>query len=215
MSQPPRDASPPLPTVGEGQGSRKPGSFGFPPPPTPPHKGEGSEGADVSNTIWRFGRFEADAWTKALVEGPLGAGPAIVSKTRWLAERETIGERMAPLGLQLEPGEALDDLATDLPRFKLIALNFPKYSDGRAFSTARLLREKYGYAGELRAVGNVLNDQVAFMWRVGFDSLEVTHAPTRQALIDGSIAQVKLYYQPAGIAEPPAGTRPWLRRAKG
>lgn len=165
--------------------------------------------------IWRNGAFAADTWKKALGDAPLGDGPAIVSKARWRAEHAALATRSAPLGLQLEPGEALDDIANDLPRFKLIALNFPKYSDGRAFSTARLLREKYGYRGELRAVGNVLNDQVAFMWRVGFDSLEVTHAPTRRALEAGTIAQVKLYYQPAGIAEPPAGTRPWLRRAEG
>ncbi len=98
--------------------------------------------------------------------------------------------------------------------FALIALNFPKYSDGRAFSTARLLREKHGFAGELRAVGNVLNDQIPFMRRCGFDTLEVTHAPTRRALIEGRIAEVSLYYQPTGIPEAPAGTRPWLRRPR-
>jgi uncharacterized protein (DUF934 family) len=64
----------------------------------------------------------------------------------------------------------------------LIALNFPKFSDGRAFSTARLLREKFGYRGELRAVGNVLSDQIPFMRRVGFDAFGVSHAPTRRAL---------------------------------
>jgi uncharacterized protein (DUF934 family) len=180
-----------------------------PPPPTPPRKGEGSDGA-----IWRNGAFEADTWSKVGADAPIGDGPVIVSKKRWLAERGALGARTAPLGLQLEPGESLEDIASDLPQFALIALSFPKYSDGRAFSTARLLREKYGYAGELRAVGNVLNDQVAFMWRVGFDTLEVTHAPTRRALLDGTISQVKLYYQPSGITEPPAGTRPWLRRAK-
>jgi phosphoadenosine phosphosulfate reductase len=123
-------------------------------------------------------------------------GAVIVSKKRWLAERNTLAGRDSPTGLRLEPGEELDDLAVDLGRFALIALSFPKFSDGRAFSTARLLREKHGYAGELRAVGNVLADQIPFMRRVGFDSYDVTHAPTRKALAAGRIAEVTLVYQP-------------------
>lgn len=206
--QRPEATSPPRSLDREG-GIAEPLSSGVPPPLAPPHQGEGNA------PIWRNGAFEADTWSKAGADAAIGDGPVIVSKKRWLAEREALSARAAPVGLQLEPGESLDDIASDLPRFALIALSFPKYSDGRAFSTARLLREKYGYKGELRAVGNVLNDQIAFMWRVGFDTLEVTHAPTRRALQDGKIAQVTLYYQPAGIAEPPAGTRPWLRRAIG
>ena len=201
-----RDRACPGPDPGEG-GIAEPLRSGAPPPLAPPHQGEGN------GPIWRNGAFEADTWTKPGAEAPVGDAPIIVSKKRWLAERNALSARNAPLGLQLEPGESLDDIAADLSRFALIALSFPKYSDGRAFSTARLLRDKYAYKGELRAVGNVLNDQVAFMWRVGFDTLEVTHAATRRALQDGTIAQVTLYYQPAGIAEPPAGTRPWLRRA--
>ena len=100
-----------------------------------------------------------------------------LSKKRWLAERERLAARNAPLGLLIEPARSIDDIAADLPRFALIALDFPKFSDGRAFSTARLLREKHGYTGELRAVGNVLSDQIPFMRRVGFDAFEVTHAP--------------------------------------
>jgi phosphoadenosine phosphosulfate reductase len=139
--------------------------------------------------------------------------PAIVSKTRWLAERDRLAGRAAALGLLIAAGETVDDIAADLSRFGLIALDFPKFADGRAFSTARLLREKFGYAGELRAVGNVLSDQIPYMRRVGFESFEVTHAPTRRALMEGRISEVTLYYQPAGIAEPPAGTRPWHRRS--
>ncbi len=136
-----------------------------------------------------------------------------MSKKRWLAERDQLADRAAPLGLLIAAGEKIDDIAADLGRFALVALDFPKFADGRAFSTARLLREKHGFAGELRAVGNVLSDQIPYMRRVGFDSFEVTHEPTRRALIEGRIAEVTLYYQPAGADEPPAGTRPWLRRS--
>jgi phosphoadenosine phosphosulfate reductase len=61
----------------------------------------------------------------------------------------------------------------------------------------------------------VLSDQIPLMRRVGFDTFEVTHAPTRRALLEGRIAEVRLHYQPAVVTEPPAGTRPWLRRTPG
>jgi uncharacterized protein (DUF934 family) len=110
--------------------------------------------------------------------------------------------------LQIEPGETIDDLAADFGRFALIALSFPKFADGRAFSTARLLRDKHGFTGELRAVGAVLSDQIPYMRRVGFDTFAVTHAPTRRALAEGRIPEVTLYYQPATAHEPPPAPAP-------
>jgi phosphoadenosine phosphosulfate reductase len=160
-----------------------------------------------------MGAFRRDAWTKWDGEATLPDAPVILSKTRWLAERDGLAGRNAPLGLQFEPGEPIDDIAGDLPRFALIALNFPKFSDGRPFSTARLLREKHGFTGELRAVGNVLSDLILPMRRVGFDSFEVAHAPTRRALAEHRIPEVRLYYQPTGTDAPPTGARPWLRRS--
>lgn len=153
---------------------------------------------DADGAIWQGNAFHADAWTQVPENQELPDGPAIVAKRRWLAERDRLSRRNGPLGLRLEPDEAIDDIAGDLGRFALVALSFPKFSDGRAFSTARLLREKHGYAGELRAVGNVLSDQIAFMRRVGFDSYEVSHAPTRRALAEGRIVEVSLSYQPGG-----------------
>lgn len=167
---------------------------------------------DQDGPVWHSGAFHRDAWTTPPPDAVLGSEPVILSRSRWLAERDVLVQRQAPTGLRLEPGEALDEIATDIPRFQLIALSFPKYADGRAFSTATLLRDKYGYTGELRAVGNVLNDQIPLMRRVGFDSFEVVHKPTRAALLADRLAEVKLYYQPAVRVETPAGTRPWLRR---
>ena len=162
--------------------------------------------------IWRGDAFHADTWTKAPDSGALPDVAVVVTKAQWLAQRQGLADHHAPVGLRLEPGETIDDIAVDLSRFALIALSFPKFSDGRAFSTARLLREKYGYAGELRAVGNVLADQIPLMRRVGFDTYEVANAPTRRALVEGRIADVTLHYQPTGLVEPTAGARPWLRR---
>jgi uncharacterized protein (DUF934 family) len=189
------------------------------PLPSPPEAAAASAqpsaetAAGPDATIWRDGTFHHDAWSVAVDGDPLPDGPALLSKTRWTAERASLQGRTAALGLRLEPAEGVVDIASDLVAFALLALSFPKFSDGRAFSTAALLRTKYGFAGELRAVGNVLSDQIPFMRRVGFDSFDVTHAPTRRALLQGRIAEVKLHYQPTVLTEAPAGTRPWLRRA--
>ena len=172
----------------------------------------GTGGArDPAGTIWHDGAFRHDAWVRAKEQEPLSDTPVILSKQRWLAERAALTGRTAPLGLHLDAGERVDDLAADLARFSLIALAFPKFSDGRAFSIARLLRDKYAWMGELRAVGNVLSDLVPFMRRVGFDSFEVTHGPTRRALAEGRISEVTLHYQPAVTPEERhAARRPWL-----
>jgi uncharacterized protein (DUF934 family) len=170
---------------------------------------------DPAGAIWQDGAFRHNIWVCAVDGEPLPDAPALLPKKRWLAERDALAGRNAPLGLHLDAGERVDDIAAELAQFALIALSFPKFSDGRAFSTARLLREKYGFAGELRAVGNVLSDQIPFMRRVGFDAFEVSHAPTRRALSQSRIPEVTLHYQPAGSPEPPAGTRPWLRRNGG
>src|SRR5262245_35138937 len=97
---------------------------------------------DPDGPIWKAGAFRLDPFRPAPDGCQLGARPVIVGKARWLSERDELPVPTAPIGLFLEAGESHDDLAADLPRFAVIALNFPKFSDGRAFSTARLLREK-------------------------------------------------------------------------
>lgn len=109
-------------------------------------------------------RFLAD--DEALPE----RGPIAVSLARWRAERKTLLRHDGPLGLALKGHESAEHAAGDLEQFGLITLEFPKFTDGRAYSTARLLRERHGYAGELRAVGAVLRDQLQFLKRCGFDS---------------------------------------------
>ncbi|MEJ0067145.1 MAG: DUF934 domain-containing protein [Caulobacteraceae bacterium] len=80
--------------------------------------------------------------------------------------------------MRLEPGDAVEDLAYDLHRLPVIALSIPKYRDGRAYSAARLLRERYGYTGEIRAVGEVLREQAFQMVRCGFDAFEPADGST-------------------------------------
>jgi uncharacterized protein (DUF934 family) len=163
--------------------------------------------------IFKGHGFVENEWTFAADDAPLPAGGAVVSKARFVAERDALTARNAPLGLILRSGETLDGLESNLDRFALIVLDIPRYTDGRSYSTARLLRERYKYAGELRATGDVLRDQIMFLHRVGFDSFDVTHEGTIAALRDGKIKLVHKHYQPGAREDEEAapGPRPWLR----
>jgi len=124
--------------------------------------------------LLRNARIEPDDWVFAADDRPIPEfGPVAVTLARYLAERDRLAVRKGPLGLVLASDETPRAIAGEVGRFALICLNFPKFTDGRPYSAARLLRERYGYRGELRAVGNVLRDQLAFMGRCGFDAFEV------------------------------------------
>lgn len=101
-------------------------------------------------------------------DAALPAGRALVSLARWKAERATLP--VDRIGVQVPNTEDIVELWPTLAGATLIALEFPKSADGRAFSQARLLRQRCGYRGELRAVGEVLRDQLQFMQRCGFDA---------------------------------------------
>ena len=92
----------------------------------------------------------------------------------WLGEGRRVGVR-------LRPEEPVEGLAYDLPRLALVALEFPKFRDGRAFSSAVLLRERYGFRGEVRAVGEVLRDLAKDMVRCGFDAFEPADGASPEA----------------------------------
>ena len=158
----------------------------------------------------------ADSWTYlAAGQTAPAKGQVILTQAQWSEQREALLAAKMPLGLKLEPGIDLDPLGPDLHRFALIALNFPKFSDGRSFSTAHLLRIVQGFAGEIRAIGDVLYDQMQLMQRCGIDAFEIVHAPTLRALENGQRPGVSRFYQPGIGAEIPAGTRPWARRRAG
>lgn len=113
--------------------------------------------------ILELGEGEAPE-TVALPDGDI-----IFPLAVWQARKDEIVSRPT-IGLLLQPADRVEDVAGELASFNLIAVNFPKFVDGRGYSTAALLRQRYGYTGELRAVGDVLHDQLFFMRRVGFDS---------------------------------------------
>lgn len=169
----------------------------------------------MTDDIFRAGRFEPDDW-RPLADGEAvpAEGKVLIPFARYVAERDGFAGDNRPLGILIAPGEKIEDIAEDLDRFAVIAVSFPAYTDGRNYSTARLARERYGYKGEIRAVGNVLLDQVQLMWRCGIDALQVTNEPTRRRLAEGRVPGMPVFYQPAdGAGEKPGSTtRSWLRR---
>ena len=165
--------------------------------------------------VWREGGFVDNAWTEIADDAAAPAeGAIVVSLARWLKERESLANRAAPVGVLAASGAATPEALRDLADRPLVVLRFDKFGDGRAFSYAILLRQRYGFTGELRAAGDVLLDEIPLMLRCGFTSFEVTNAPTLRALEQGHSLKFPYAYQP-GLAkgEAPAGTRPWLRRA--
>ena len=162
--------------------------------------------------IFARGRFVADRWTVVADDEPLPDGPVLVSPARWRAEAATLRASRHPYGLVLDPAARLDDIAADLAQFAAIAVRFPRFADGRGYSLARLLRDRHGYTGELRAIGDILLDQVAHYFRVGFDTLAIEDGPTRRRLLAGTPVCLPHHYQPA--LEPgtvPLPGRSWLR----
>lgn len=113
----------------------------------------------------------------------------------WQADRDALIARAVPLGLTLGPEDAIEPLGPDIHRFSLIALDFPAFTDGRPYSAARLLRERFGYRGELRATGDVQRDQMAFMARCGFDAFEVANEHAARDFAAAQ-AEISVTYQP-------------------
>ncbi len=153
------------------------------------------------------GRVLDDPWRfLADDEAPPERGPITVSLNRWQAERKTLLQHTGPLGLLLKSQETAEHVASDLEQFALIALEFPKFTDGRPYSTARLLRERHNYAGELRAVGVILRDQLQFLKRCGFDSF-VLAKETDVEEVATALKEITVVYQHAADGTPRAAER--------
>jgi phosphoadenosine phosphosulfate reductase len=164
--------------------------------------------------LWKSGAFVDDGWQIVADDQPVPADvPVVLSLKRWRDERASLAARNAPIGLQIDPGSDWHDIVADLPRFPVIMVTIPKYADGRAFSIARLLRERDGYKGEIRAAGTYIIDQVPYMARVGIDAFLTSDPVLIKAFDTGVWPEVPHYLQPAFDhgTEVPAGTRPWIR----
>jgi uncharacterized protein (DUF934 family) len=126
-----------------------------------------------------------------------GDGAVLISAARFLEDPQALLQRPGKLGVIWPNNRDVDDLVPWLDRLAVVALVFPTFRDGRAYSQARLLRERHGYDGELRATGQVLRDQFVFMMRAGFDALEAR----KQSDVEAFAVTAKRYsvfYQPTG-----------------
>ncbi|HEY2662637.1 MAG TPA: DUF934 domain-containing protein [Caulobacteraceae bacterium] len=150
------------------------------------------------------GRFYAadDRFTLVADDEPVPEGDVIVSLNRFQAEGEALASACRLVGVRLEPHEAVEDLAYDLPTIPVVALNFAKFRDGRPYTSARLLRERFGYAGEVRAMGDVLREQALFMVRCGFDSFVPADDSSSQQWTEATRRYRHVYQRAADVREP-------------
>jgi uncharacterized protein (DUF934 family) len=154
------------------------------------------------------GSLSVDDWRHLGDDEPIPASGAItVSFARWQAAQSVLQARADKLGLRLPNTIAPQEIADDVERFALIVLTFPKFTDGRAYSQARLLRTRFHYAGELRADGDVLRDQLLFMKRCGFNSFVVGERAIKEEWAK-AFSEFDVFYQQA-----PDG-RPWVMRQR-
>ena len=119
---------------------------------------------EVINDSWHL--LDKDA----TLDGLPNSDSIIVPLALWLEHSHALKARDGGLGVWLDSDEEVESIADDLSQFQVVALNFPVFSDGRNYSNARLLRDRYQYQGEVRAIGDVLRDQLFFMQRCGFDA---------------------------------------------
>ncbi len=116
-----------------------------------------------------------DNWLHLDDEAALVAGNITVSLTRWQEQHDTLSKHEGGLGLRLTGEDPLEEIVPDLAAFSLMVLIFPAFTDGRCYSFARLLRDRYHYTGEIRAQGDVLHDQLFYMSQSGINSFELAN----------------------------------------
>lgn len=163
----------------------------------------------VEPRLWNGSAFVRDPWRTIPDDAPMPIeGRAIVTLARWRSEQAVLEGTGIPIGIAVDPArDTIDPSGDNIDRLQVIALSFPKYTDGRAYSEARRLREAQ-YQGEIRAIGDVLLDQLPLMLRCGFDAFEITNAPTIEALERSPLPAVSRIYQ-SGARHAP---HPWRHR---
>jgi uncharacterized protein (DUF934 family) len=147
-----------------------------------------------------------DPYLQILDEAPLPEGvPVLLPAQRFLADAQdltqgltqSLADRPGKIGVIWPNHRDVAELAPWLDRLSLVALVFPTFKDGRAYSQARTLRERYRFRGELRATGDVLRDQFLFLHRVGFDAYQVKKPADARSILD-ALHRYSVFYQPAG-----------------
>ncbi len=158
--------------------------------------------------IIKKGEIITSSWVHLGDEDALPAAPVDVTVTlaRFAREREGLRAYPGRVGVRLHPADDVEAVLPELLALPLLAIEFRRFTDGRGYSLARLLRDRHGYTGELRAVGNVLRDQLFYMHRCGFDAFELQPGKSIQEAL-GAFEEFSVRYQPA-VDEP----QPLFRR---
>ncbi|MHA6687883.1 DUF934 domain-containing protein [Mesorhizobium sp. A556] len=167
--------------------------------------------------LWTPQGFREDDWTYAEnAEALADAGRFILPLAVFLElDPQTRALSRDRLGVVLQSGDRLDDLAERLDMLALVALVFPAFTDGRSYSKAELLRGRLAYRGVLRAVGQVLVDQLPHMLRVGFTEFEISNPVLLKRLEVGDIGGLPVYYQPSAKLASVSGKYAWRRTPAG
>ncbi len=153
------------------------------------------DGAIVENIWTLMAKPDTDA-----ASAEVAAGNIIVPLSVWLAQKNQLQSRN-DIGVWLDSDETAEQIGDDAKKLPLIAVNFPLFMDGRAFSTAKLLRERYGFTGELRAVGNLIRDQLCYLRRCGVNAFAFSNPDIKLEEAVKSLNDFNEYYQ-ASVDQP-------------
>ena len=148
----------------------------------------------VEDSWERLSEIETDA--------SMPAGDVIISFACWLEHKDALADRERKLGVCINGDDDTHEVAKDIEHFDLIALDFPAFVDGRSYSHARLLRDRYNFKGELRAVGDVLRDQLFYMQRCGINSFQLREDKDLEDALN-AFTELSVKYQTAADGAEP------------
>jgi uncharacterized protein (DUF934 family) len=161
--------------------------------------------------LWKeTGFVEGDSWVIETEERKAGEGERPLLPLKVFLET-AIESNEGGFGVLIAPADDVRSLEPHLDRIAVVALAFPAFNDGRAFSHASLLRSRLGFKGEVRAVGDVLIDQIPLMLRTGFDSFAVSNATALKRLEEGRLPGIVQHYQPAAAQDNAVEGYSWRR----
>jgi uncharacterized protein (DUF934 family) len=164
--------------------------------------------------LWTPQGFRDDEWRHGEDAEALASNNKVILPLQAVLglDGQTRANAKARLGVLLMPGDPVEQIAGLLEDLSLVALSFPAFSDGRSFSKADILRRRYGFAGSVRAVGQVLVDQLPHMLRVGFDEFEISHPVLLKRLEEGRLDGLPMHYQPSASAAKSGEKYSWRRK---
>ena len=169
--------------------------------------------APPETRLWTPDGFRQDDWVHAEEFAAAGTNGRVILPLKAFLDipaDERLRDRER-IGVQLAPGDSIDQIVDCLDQLALVALAFPAFNDGRSFSKAELLRSRHGFEGPIRATGQVLIDQLPHMLRLGFTEFEVSHPVLIGRLEKGDTGGIPFYYQPTAKPAAPGPGYSWRR----